>query len=252
MWTTAWAVVLVHGVGMADWGEPNEAGLVSRLTLVSKEPQLGKKLLLRLEIKNIGTAPAKFDDQQARVNSSLAIRGPRGVAVPYIGTSFQTAGQSERLAPNQAKTIFADMDAAEQYLFEQPGEYTIQFVGRGGIPKSNELKVTLKDGKLTDLHAMVAELRKVVPQGWRVTTYMDSITILNTPTSLKRDATSVTVFFTKTKVPEQRRGVQQPPAKYLMETRLGHAWMQPQDEQMVLRWGEYEQVISHTLKAFRK
>jgi hypothetical protein len=91
-----------------------------------------------------------------------------------------------------------------------------------------------------------------VPAGWRVTTYHDSITILNVPTRLKRDATSITIFFTKTKEHGQPAGTNQPQPKYLLETRNGHAWLQPQDDQAALRWADFEKVIGEQIQPFKK
>lgn len=236
-----------------QWGEAKGGPLVSRLTSATKQPTLGQPLRVRLEVKNISEAPAKFNSQQAATNGSLTVKAPDGFVLQYIGGSYQTAGQDTTLQPGEAKTIYTDLDVSAQYLIDQPGDYTIQSRSRGGIPASNELTVSVRPGKMSDFQSLFAALHRAMPKGWRVANYGDeSIVFLNTPTNLKADATSVTLFISKepTAGPKPIRG--QPLPISLGETTMGKAWLMPQDAKALERWPDCEKMIAEQLKPFKK
>jgi hypothetical protein len=236
-----------------QWGEAKGGPLVSRLTCATKQPTLGQPLRVQLEVKNFSDKPAKYNSQQAKVNSSLTVKGPDGADIPYIGGSYQTAGGPTTLQPGESKTIYSDLDVAAQYLIEKPGKYTIQSKSRGGIPASNELVVEVQPGQLSEFQRLFASLQKATPKGWRIASYGgESIVFLNTPTNLKADATSVTLFISKepTGGPKPMRG--QPLPISLGETSLGQAWLIPQDARALERWADCEKVITDKLKPFKK
>lgn len=231
------------------WGTAKD-GRSSRLTAVTRNPLLGQPLRVRLEIKNVSERPIRFDDQQAAVNGSLEIRGPDGIGIPYIGTSFQTFGVETELKPGDAKTIFADLDISGKYLVDRPGAYTIRFRGRSGIPESNELQVKVRPGQLPDFDRVFTSLYRATPAGWRATRYDNSISFLHLPTTLKADAESITVYFTAGKQSGLRVGDAAP--KYLGEMTLGHAWLVAQSPRAMERWPDYANVISERMKPFLK
>ncbi len=227
-----------------EWGVAKD-GVATQLTLVSKEPKIGSAITLKLEAKNSADMAHGYDDQQAAVNNSLSVKGRDGKPVSYIATSFQTSGHRKALTKGQTVTVFGDLDLAQQYLIDKPGKYVVQFVGRGGLPASNELSITVSDAPLPDRLKLLAALHKSAPKGWRVTQYDTAITLLNTPTRLKADATSVTLFFTETKEPKQK-------GEYVAETKLGHAWIQAESPVAAARWPDYAKFIREQLKAVEK
>jgi hypothetical protein len=237
--------------GGPEWGAAKD-GVATSLTLVTAKPTLGQPLRVKLEIRNTGTADAVYDDQQAATNASLTVKGPDGALIPYIGGSYQTAGQPTTLKPGQAKTIFQDLDVAAQYLIEQPGEFTIQSRNRGNVPASNVLKVTVQNGQLSDFDRLFAALHRATPKGWRVANYSGSIVFLNAPTHLKADATSISLFFTKepTGGPKPQPG--QPAPVNLGPTTLGQAWLMADSQRAVDRWPDYAKVIGERVKPFKK
>lgn len=253
------SILLAGIIGMVTtndevpWGDAKGGPLVSRLTLATKQPMLGQPLRLRLEVKNISDGPAKYNSQQAKVNSSLTLKGPDGAAVPYIGGSYQTMGQDVTLQPGESKTIYADLDVAAQYLIEKPGQYTIQSRSRGGIPASNELVVDVRPGQSSEFQRLFASLHHATPKGWRIANYGgESIVFLHTPTNLKADATSITLMIVKepTAGPKPARG--QPAPISLGETSLGRVWLMPQDAKALEKWPECERVVGEKLKPFKK
>lgn len=232
-------------------------GVQSRLSLITKRPQVGKPLRVRLELKNVGSLPITYDSQQAAVNNSLDVKGPDNNPVSYVATSFQTMGSPKQIQPGDTTVIITDLNVAEQYLVDKPGKYVIKSVARGGIPASNELQVEVAAGTPKDIDRLLMDMRSIAPQGWRTVRYenrmepgIGSISFLNTPTRLKADATSISLYFTK----EKKSGIeeQQVQPKYLGETIFGHAWLQQQSEVATERWPDHEKAIAEKLNPYVK
>lgn len=231
------------------WG-PAKNGLSTRIIMLEKDPAVGQPLRVQLEVKNVDSTPKTFDDQQAAVNSSLIVKAPDGKNVPYIALSFQTMGQATTLAPGGTKIVIKELNVAEQYLLEKPGKYMIQSRERNGLPASNELTVTLKTGELPDLMKLFASIHRAAPAGWRAARYGDSIELLNTPTNLKADATSISLYFTKDdkQLPE---GQQRAQPFDLGETKFGHAWI-VRATKAAERWPNNEKFFQDQLKPYAK
>jgi len=228
-----------------EWGSATD-GLTTRLTLVSRDPKIGAAVKLRLEVRNAAANPRTFDGQQAAVNESLEVTGPDGKKVPYVAMSFQTSGGPEELRPGQTATVFDNLDVAGQYLIDRPGKYSVKFVGRGGLPASNTLALTVADAPLPDKLKLLSAMHHGVPKGWRVAHYDSAIVLLNQPTGLKKDATSVSLYFAEPKEPRQK-GVE-----YVANTTLGHAWIQPESPKVGERWPAYVKFIREQLAPFHK
>lgn len=249
------AVVLLAGWAFAadetPWGA-EKGGLASRLTLATPKPTVGQPLRLKLEVRNTSTTDASYDDQQAAVNGSLIVTGPDGSETPNIGGSFQTSGGSTVLKPGESRTIFDGLDVNEQYLIEAPGLYRIQTRSRGGVPQSNILTVTVAAGELSEFQKLLIALRRVTPAGWRVANYSGSIVFLHSPTGLKSDATSVSLYFANEKNagPKPARG--QPKPVDLGETKLGHAWLTVESAAAGERWPNFEKAIGDKVRAIQK
>jgi hypothetical protein len=252
-------VILSAGAAMAwvaprpdeNWGEA-KGGLASRLSLATAKPTLGEPMKVRLEVKNVGDAPVSYNSQQSATNNSLLIKGPDGKEIPYIGGSYQTAGQPTTLASGDTKSVYSELDVVPQYLIEKAGEYTIQSRARGGIPASQVLKITIAPGTLSDFQRLFGALHRSAPAGWRAANYSGSIVFLHTPTRLKADAASITLFVSKepTGGPKPIRGG--PAPINLGETTLGQAWLIAESQTAIDRWPEYEKVIRERIKPFLK
>lgn len=241
----------VFAVDETPWG-PAKSGLASRLTCATGKPAVGQPLLLTLEVKAAGAADAKYDAQQAAVNGSLNVTGPDGNKVPYIGPTVQTSGGATPLKSGESRKVFDKLDVCEQYLIDSPGEYRIQSRARGGVPESNVLTVTVGAGTPTDLQKLLVSLRKATPAGWQLANYSGSIMFLSSPTGLKSDATSITLFFAKVPMGGFKPQRGQPAAVDLGDTKLGHAWLSAESKAAVERWPNYAQVIGDQVRAIQK
>jgi hypothetical protein len=231
------------------WGAAKN-GLSTRILSLEKDPAVGQKLKVQLEVKNVDSTPKTFDDQQSAVNGSLIVKGPDGKDVPYIGLGFQTMGSKTTLAPGATKVVVKELDVAEQYLIEKPGKYTVQSRERGGLPASNELTMTLKAGELAGMTKLFASIHRAAPAGWRAARYGDSIELLSTPTNLKADATSISLYFTKDDK-QLPMGLQRAQPFGLGETKFGHAWI-VRATHATERWPDHEKFFQDQLKPFAK
>jgi hypothetical protein len=254
--SSVWLGVLTTQVqagcgGGPPWGEAKD-GVATSLTLVTAKPTLGQPLLVKLEMRNTGTAPAKYDSQQAAVNGSLIVKGPDDAKVSYIGRPVQTLGGDRTLKVGETIVIFTNLDINSQYHLARPGKHTIQFRGGSGLPTSNVLTVTLADAPLSDYQKLFGTLQKVTPAGWNIADSGGSIMFISSPTGLKADVASITLFFMKepTGGPKPQRG--QPTPINLGQTTLGQAWLTAESQKAIDRWADYEKVVGEQVKAFKK
>lgn len=230
------------------WGAPVN-GLSTRVSLLEAAPAVGQPLKVKLEVKNVDQVPRTFDDQQAAVNDSMIVKGPDGKEVAHIGGSFQTMGLKTTLPPGAIKIVVKELDVASQYLLDKDGKHTLQFRARGGLPASNELSITLKAGELPDLMKLLASIQRAAPAGWRTAKYGDTIVMLNTPTNLKADATSITLYFSKKGGDSMREGRMAP--VYLGMTSMGQAAI-VLGPNAAERWPEHRKFLDEQLKPFLK
>jgi hypothetical protein len=237
--------------GGLPWGEAKD-GVATSLTLVTVKPTLGQSLIVKLEMRNMGTAPATYDSQQAAVNGSLIVKGPDDAKVPNIGRPYQTFGGDKTLKAGETVTIFTSLDVNSQYHLDRAGKYSIQFRGDSGLPASNVLTVNLADAPLSDYQKLFGSLRKATPAGWTLSDDGGSALFINSPTGLKADVASIALFFTKepTGGPKPQRG--QPAPINLGPTTLGQAWLMADSPKAVERWPDYAKVIGERVKPFKK
>ncbi len=103
----------------------------TRLVCLSETFAPGKPILLRLELIHEGGGTLYYDDQQVAVNGSMTINNGNGKSIPYVGGSFQTGGSFRPVGPGQTVVLFDNFDITKQYSVARPGQYTVQFNGRG-------------------------------------------------------------------------------------------------------------------------
>lgn len=233
------------------WGEAVN-GVSSRLSLVTEKPVIGQPIVVKLELRNSGAAVARFDSQQAAVNNSLTVRDAQGQVTPFIARPYQTLGGETPLQPNETKVIFDKLDVASQYLIDRPGKYTLQFKGRNGLPTSNVLEVTVGPGKLDDGQRLFAAIQRRVPGGWRATYDRGTVLLIHSPTGLKADVSSISLYFMKDKANQPKPQPGQPAPIDLGETTLGHAWLVADSQRAVDNWPNYAKVIGEQIKVYKK
>jgi hypothetical protein len=131
--------------------ESRLSGVHTHLTAVTEEFVIGKPMLFKLTLINDGSNTIYYDDQQAAVNESMTITDARGRRQPYVAPMCQTCGEPESLAPGASAVIFERLDISKQYEIVKPGEYSVQFSGRG-------LWAGLKSPQETEPHRLRVKL----------------------------------------------------------------------------------------------
>ena len=174
----ACAQSLKDGAAKSDalsmWG-PEQDGVRTGLTARQSEFSLGKPIVLRLEMENVGNRVIHYDPTQVAINSSMSIEGNDGVKVPSIAPHVQTGGDSQALNPGERTVLFETLDIADQYLITSAGSYKVQFKGFGkgfadtAIPPSNAITIRVADGALRPSRQIARSLFDAAqPAGWRV------------------------------------------------------------------------------------
>ena len=113
-----------------EWA-PRLKGVRTLLTAKRKGFVVGEPIYFRLELINQGESILSYDCQQVAVNNSMSIEGSNGKKVKYMAESLQTTGSIIIIKPGETKTLFDQFDVTKQYDFRQPGEYRVQFNGKG-------------------------------------------------------------------------------------------------------------------------
>ncbi len=110
---------------------PRLKGVRTLLTAKREEFVVGEPIYFRLQLINQGNSILRYDCQQVAVNNSMTIEGPDGKEVKYTAEYFQTLGTIVLFKPGETKTLFDQFDITKQYDIRQPGQYRVQFNGKG-------------------------------------------------------------------------------------------------------------------------
>lgn len=196
--------------GEPEWGAiARDSGLQSRLSLQTKSPAVGQPLLFRLELRNTGDQPTRFDPQDYAPFRVLRALGADGQAVPFVGSTPQTSAQPVTLQPGETTVLWQDVDASALFALKE-GKH--QFFAEGGDwaaqmwwQDSNTLDVELGAGQLPPKQALIRSLAEfeLLPEGWQVSATQDEILLSHSPTNLKRDVTTIRLWFTDAPLPDR-------------------------------------------------
>ena len=191
-----------------EWGPmAEESGLQSRLTLQTEQPAVGQPLLFRLELRNSGDKPTKYDPQDYFPFRVLRGLKADGKPARFIGMTPQTEADSKILKAGDSVVLWENVDASELFLLDE-GRH--EFLVKGGKEStrslcrdSNRVVADLKPGKLSPPQALIKSLLKMemMPRGWDVSAGFGAIYITNSPTNLKQDVTTIQLWFTETPLP---------------------------------------------------
>jgi hypothetical protein len=159
---------------LVEWGV-KQNGVRTGLSARDEEFSLGKPMLFRLVVENLGSRTVQIETAQAAVNSSMAIERSDGANVPYIAGSVQTGMGRRVLKPGERTVLFADLDIADQYLLTSPGTYKVKFRGQDGgdgsvmIPASNAVTIRVADGPVRPSRLVARNLLdEMQAAGWRL------------------------------------------------------------------------------------
>lgn len=163
-----------RGTDPVEWG-PEQNGVRTGLVTLESEFFLGKPILVRLEMQNLGNRVIQYDSQQVAVNASMTVERSDGVNAPFIVTNVQTGGGPRPLNPGDRVVLFKSLDIAAQYLLTSPGTYTVRFRGQDkafgevDIPTSNAITIRVADGPVQPSRLIARRLVDTVQMsGWRV------------------------------------------------------------------------------------
>lgn len=212
----------------AAWG-PNarEGRLRLRLSLATQEPTVGKPLRLKLELKNFGSEPATYDPQHYTPFRVLRVLNEAGQSDLFVGLRPQTSGGPAAIAAGETKVLWQDVDVSPLFLFDK-GRYDISVVAPRydkHLPGSNEIRVELAAGQQRPRKRILQRLTKLAPEKWNVSNGFGAIYVSHQPTKLKRDATTIQIWFTEKPLPDDfqvGRGSERQEIERLGLTSLGH------------------------------
>ena len=187
-WVAMAATLLAGDVARGEpaWGEPNKAGLVTRLVPLEQEYQVGQPITFRLEVKNTSEEVSVVDLQNlAHPQCQLAVSDARGVPLPIISAALagcQTIQDDREFPPGETVMVAGGLDAADVFLIAEEGTYRFRYPGLLGakpvpvgdakaalsasLPPSPEIALVVKKGTLPADLKMIVQLRAVVPQDW--------------------------------------------------------------------------------------
>ncbi|MBL8855665.1 MAG: carboxypeptidase regulatory-like domain-containing protein, partial [Planctomycetaceae bacterium] len=252
-----------------EWGPlATSSGLQSRLTLQTQSPKVGEPVLLKLELRNAGEKPTKFDPQDYVPFRVLRVDMPRPeLPPPFIGSRTQTSGQPETLQPGEVRTLWENVDVAELFLLAEAREYEIFAEGGEWAAStiwqdSNHLQVTLGPGTLGPREQLIANLVKIKPEDWTINIGNGEIYLQYSSTNLKSDMHTIAVRFQEHKiaadfeagwpVPGQEKVFQSVKVDDLGETTLGHVYVLSLPKSTKEVWPTYVEDITGALKNLRR
>lgn len=249
------------GVEEEGWGKlAFESGLRSRLTLQTEQPQLGKPLWFKLEVKNFGKKPTTIDPQRYapfRVLQAEFVGKPG--RKPFIGLTPQTSGQTVELGPGESQVLWEKVDLNDFYLladtepvevFAEGGEWAMQAMWQD----SNRITIQLPPGELTAKQKLLVELLAVTPAEWKLSIGFGDIAFTHSPTNLKSDVTSIQLVFREAAAAaelEKNFSRQKMRVDRLDSTVFGESLTIAPDEAEQL-WPDYQSALRQILDKFRE
>ncbi|MBP7050225.1 MAG: hypothetical protein KBE65_04350 [Phycisphaerae bacterium] len=138
------------------------------LSPVSREFVIGKPMLFRLEMTNVGDKPIGYYRTEVLLNDPMLVTDPNGKVLPYVDTSYQLAMGESAILPGEVIVLGEAYDVTLQYRIVRPGRYRFQFGGwPRGSKSSNVCEVEVKPGALSDAERISENLLSIMPAGWR-------------------------------------------------------------------------------------
>ncbi len=193
------------------WGDLAEvSGLRSRLTLQQPTTRLDQPIVCMLEVRNFGDQPAQVDPQRYAAFRVLRVQGADGASARFIGMTPQTDGNPVTLAPGESMTLWQDVDVHSLFLlnqgayrlFAEGGEWAMQTIWRD----SNSLSINIAEGQPGPLHRLMTQLLDRLPEDWELSSGASlgpdwqAVFMSHAPSHLKRDITSIQIWFTEEKL----------------------------------------------------
>ena len=211
-----------------DWGPADaKTGLRLRLTLKEKSTLAGKPVLAKLELENSGDKIAEYDPQVFTPFRVVQVVDGQGKSALFIGPTPQTFGSPLKLAPGDVATLWEEVDISELYLLDS-GDYEVSVSlndrDQQLVLKSGSARLKIEEGKLPHNLQFLKQLREISPAAWSVSTGYGAIYLSHSPTNLKKDVTTIQLWFTEKPLPADYKlgeGVAQQQITTIGPTELG-------------------------------
>ncbi len=163
------AGLILNGVFKVQVCQAAEA-LQTRLVPLEPAYEIGKPMMLRVELVNTGSTPVSYYPYSAYAayNGRLIIKGPDGQVIPYIGpwsSDQESMGTPSPMLEAGGSVPVFTIDLAATYFIDRPGRYTLQHNGEF-IPKAGPIDVMVRPGRLSEADEVVGHLRKEFGVGW--------------------------------------------------------------------------------------
>ena len=166
------------------WGE-TVGGAQMRIAPVGDAFSVGQLMVIRVEVRNLGTAPLELDASGLEdISAVIRLRNSAGRTVPYMRDSSRQSGAHPLpVAPGRTAVVL-ELDLFEHFALTTPQKFTVQCVGGVDFsaPESGHAKQSLKSnlvafevlpGTLPSPHRFFDQIAAILPNGdW--TAQMDS------------------------------------------------------------------------------
>ena len=156
-----------------EWSAPL-GGLQTRLAAPAKRFGAAKPILMRLELRNLGSKTVRYDRTSVDYWLwSIRVAGPDGNDLPWMAGPVSTRVASADIEPNQ--TVVLDTFTLNTYYYmRKPGKYAAHFGGiraRGeelaALPASPKLEIEIVPDEAAKADGdPVGRLLAAVPAGW--------------------------------------------------------------------------------------
>ena len=157
---------------------------------------------MKLELKNFGDKPQKYDAQYYSAFRVLNVTDAlTGKSDESLGMTYQTFGGEVALGPGETATLWESEDAAGLFMLDE-GTYRIQVaaprIRSQTLPASNGLTVTIAAGQQTFPKRLMRALAQSVPEGWEVQIgWQQRVYLTYTSSKYKRDTATIQLWATK-------------------------------------------------------
>jgi len=175
-----------HEAGGRTDQEAFERAIRYVLIPIGDEFTLGRPMLFRLEMRNVGDVPIAFSRSPVMAGDPMIVTDPNGQRLSYTDTSYQTDMWPEAILPDETIVLAEEYDVSSQYRILRPGSYTFQF--KLDDRRSNVCSVGVKPGPLPVMEQIVERLLPGLPGGWRLTRSLRS------PSGLREDGPTQSLY----------------------------------------------------------
>lgn len=200
---------IVDAVKEIEWGKIAAiSGVQTRLTLQTDKPQVGKPLLVKLEIRNAGKEVVTINALEYTPYEVLRVDVPRpGLPPPSIGFETNRRRSKIELQPGEVYVLWENVDVSNLFFLNEPRNYEIiaeglEWAGQSMKRDSNPLEVRLLEGELPPAKRLMSALMKMKPKDWGLVYWENEINLDYLPNRKTADLVRVSVRFSPVRLEE--------------------------------------------------